>query len=41
MVTSATSQSGVPPSTMARNLAMFMGPSCTTRAPVAAAKGSQ
>ena len=38
---STTSQSGVPLDAMARNLATFIGPSCTTLAPVAFSKGSQ
>ena len=41
MVTSTTSQSGAPLSAMVRKRAAFIGPSCTTRAPVSAAKGSQ
>jgi len=40
-VTSTTSQSGVPLAAMARNLATFIGPSCTTLAPVAFSNGSQ
>ena len=40
-VMSTTSQSGVPLEAMARNLATFIGPSCTTLAPVAFSKGSQ
>ena len=41
MVMSATSQSGVPLSIMARNLATFIGPSCTTWRRSPAANGSQ
>jgi hypothetical protein len=40
-VTSTTSQSGAPLAAMARNLATFIGPSCTTLAPVAFSNGSQ